>query len=510
MPRKPRTAVATTHGLRLSRTIDTRVIYCGENLDVLKKLPDNCVDLIYIDPPFYSGRNYEILWGESWEKRAFEDRHESMTHYLRDMEERCFELQRVLRRSGSFYLHCDWHAGHHLKVMLDRVFGEKCFVNEIVWQRTSAHNDPRRYGRVHDTILYYHGGDEEGRTWNQLYDAPGENFFKSHDFVTGEDGTKNRLRDLTAPDHGKGHGQFEWKGKQPPRGRMWAYTEKNMRELDAAGRIAYSRTGMPRLKIPVKSHKGVPLQSVWARPELWLNSASKERVGYPTQKPVALLERIIKTSSNPGDIVLDAFCGCGTTLEAAEMLGRRWIGIDFSPTACRIMADRLEKKCKIRQSEALWKVDRGFILKGMPMTAETLEKMDPFDFQNWAIIAIDGYPNKKKVGDMGIDGRLIPANAIMGAGKTLGASGAQLEFTVDVWHPIQTKQVKRVGRPDIDKFETAMRRVDAHRGYFVAFGYSRDARKEIARFEREDGRVIVALTVDEILDGQDDRPRKIK
>jgi hypothetical protein len=234
----------------------------------------------------------------------------------------------------------------------------------------------------------------------------------------------------------------------------------------------------------------------------------EERIGYPTQKPLALLERIIRTSSNPGDLVLDAFCGCGTTLEAAELLDRQWIGIDYSPTACRVMADRLEKRCKIKQSEALWKADRGFVVKGMPITVEQLAKMDPFDFQSWAIIAIDGYPNKKRVRDLGIDGKLYPATALMGAGK--GAAGDQLDFTFDMYHPIQTKQVQRVGRPAIDEFETAMRRVNAHKGVYVAFGYSRDALKEIERFERIEGRIIVPMTVAEILEEQErERSRKL-
>ena len=293
--------------VRPSAVVDTRVIYCGDNLDQLKKLPDGCVDLIYIDPPFNSNRNYEVFWGETKEKRAFEDRHASTQAYIEFMRPRCVELHRVLKKTGSFYYHCDWHASHYVKVMLDQIFGENSFINEIIWQRTSAHNDPRQYGRIHDTLLFYSVG--VGWTWNQQYDPIDDAFFGAHDFEKDAQGGSYRKRDLTAPSHKTSSGQYEWKGKRPPKGRMWSYTEEKMRELEKQGRIAYTKTGMPRLKIYVEDLKGVPLQSVWSRPDLWLNSASKERLGYPTQKPLALLERVIKTSSNENDIVLDAFCG---------------------------------------------------------------------------------------------------------------------------------------------------------------------------------------------------------
>src|SRR5579864_7089403 len=153
--------------LRTSALIDTQVIYCGDNLDQLKKLPDACVDLIYIDPPFNSNRNYEVFWGEGKEKRSFEDRHASTQAYIEFMRPRCIQLARVLKKTGSFYYHCDWHASHYVKVMLDQIFGENNFQNEIVWKRTSAHNDPHKYGANHDTILFYTGSNEW--TWNRQY-----------------------------------------------------------------------------------------------------------------------------------------------------------------------------------------------------------------------------------------------------------------------------------------------------------------------------------------------------
>src|SRR3990167_4661797 len=369
-----------------SAIVDTSVIYCGDNIDQLSRLPDACVDLIYIAPPFNSNRNYEVFWGETKEKRAFDDRHASTEAYIGYMRPRCEELHRTLKPTGSFYYHCDWHASHYIKVMLDQIFGENKFINEIIWQRTSAHNDPRQYGRVHDTILYYSGGNETKRTWNQQYDAIDERFFESHDFEIDEQGRK-----------------------------------------------------------------------------------------YPTQKPIALLDRIITTSSNENDIVLDAFCGCGTAIVSAQNLKRQWIGIDISPTACRVMAKRLRDDCGLPEDEKLWKVGRGFVVRDLPWTEEKLRKIPPFEFENWAVIALGGIPNKAQVGDMGIDGRIFPVAA---APKKRGAATGEFEF-MDHWYPIQVKQKDRVGRPDVDSFEAVMTREDRTKGFFVAFDYTEDALREI-------------------------------
>jgi len=478
---------------RPSALLDTRVIYCGDNLEQLAKLPDACVDLIYIDPPFNSNRNYEVFWGETKEKRSFEDRHASTQAYIDYMRPRCQHLARVLKKTGSFYYHCDWHASHYVKVMLDQLFGENSFVNEIIWQRTSAHNDPRQYGRVHDTIFYYHGGDEKGRTWNQQYDGIDADFFNAHDFELDEHGKKFRKRDLTAPDHGQGNGQYEWRGKRPPAGRMWSYTEENMEKLQEEGKVVYTKTGMPRMKIYIEDHKGIPLQSVWTRPELWLNSASKERLGYPTQKPLNLLERVINTSSNPNDIVLDAFCGCGTALVAAQNLGRQWIGIDISPTACRVMAKRLRDVCKMRESEPGHRAHdpNSFIVRDLPWSIAKLKEIPPFEFENWAVIGLGGIPNKVQVGDMGIDGRIFPVGT---------KPDDQHSMFAGDWFPVQVKQMDKVGRPDIDSFEAAMDREDRQRGFFVAFGFSADAERECVAFHKRTGRLIKLITVQEILD----------
>ena len=262
-----------------------------------------------------------------------------------------------------------------------------------------------------------------------------------------------------------------------------------MAELIKTGRVAIPTKGKtPRLKRYLDQSKGVPLQSVWDDlPPL--NSQAKESLGYPTQKPLALLDRIIKTSSNPGDVILDGFCGCGTAIVSAQNLGRRWIGIDISPTACRVMAKRLRKDCHLIEG-------KDFVVRDLPWSEEKLRTIPPFEFENWAVIALGGIKNKVQVGDMGIDGRIYPAHATPKAG---GKRAGELDF-MDVWYPIQVKQKDRAGRPDIDSFEAVMTREERTKGFFVSFDFSRDALTEIDSFFRRSGRVIVPLTVREILD----------
>jgi hypothetical protein len=242
----------------------------------------------------------------------------------------------------------------------------------------------------------------------------------------------------------------------------------------------------------------VQIGSVWTDIDR-LNQTANERLGYPTQKPLALLERIIKASSNPNDIVLDAFCGCGTALVAAQNLDRQWIGIDISPTACRVMAKRLRDVSRIQEDENLWRAGRGFIVRDLPWTLQKLRKLPHFEFENWAVIAIGGIPNKAQVGDMGIDGRVFPVAAAPKKAHDDTGEGMPMEF-LDNWYPIQVKQKDKAGRPDIDAFEAVMTREDRMKGFFVSFDYTSDARREIGAFFKKSGRIIVALTVQEILE----------
>jgi DNA modification methylase len=495
--------------------VDTRVVYCGDCLDQLRKLPDGCVDLIYIDPPFNSNRNYEVFWGETKEKRAFEDRHASTQAYIEFMRPRCVEIARVLKRTGSFYYHCDSHASHYVKVMLDQIFSENQFQNEIVWRRTTSHNSAQRFGPVHDVILFYTASNDY--TWNPQMAPYDESYIKSHYGMTTPEGENFYTGDLTGPGIRSGPSGQPWREFDPTsRGRHWQPAssmyakyreltgedlasvpfEQRLDRLDAAGLIYWpaKRGGFPRYKQLLSDAQGVPLSDVWYDIDA-INSQAKERLGYPTQKPLALLERIIKSSSNENDIVLDAFCGCGTALVAAETLKRQWIGIDISPTACRVMAKRLRDDTTLREDETLWKVGRGFVVRDLPWTEQQLRKIPPFEFENWAVIALGGIPNKAQVGDMGIDGRIFPVSSM--PQQRPGA----LPF-MDEWFPIQVKQKDKAGRPDIDSFEAAMMRENRKKGFFVSFDFTQDAEREIGEFFKRSGCSIIALTVRDILNEQ--------
>ena len=429
------TAKPRTPGL-----VDTQVIHCGDNIEQLKKIPDGCIDLVYIDPPFNSNRNYEVFWGETKEKRYFEDRHESTRAYIEFMRPRCLEIYRVIKSTGSFYYHCDWHASHYVKVMLDQIFGESHFRNEIVWCYTGPGSPGmRQFMRKHDVIFWYSKSSKE---WTFNADA------------------------VRIPHHAK--------------------TKANYKTgLLGSGFVEADHLIHEQGKVP----------------EDWWNIAiaprsKSEYLGYPTQKPLALLERIVKASSRENEIVLDAFCGCGTALVASQNLNRKWIGIDISPTACRVMAKRLEEKCNLPESDKLWQQGRGFIVRDLPWTEAQLRKIPPFEFENWAVIALGGIPNRAQVGDMGIDGRIYPVSAMP---RKSGKQAGELDF-MDIWYPIQVKQKTKAGRPDIDAFEAAMIREGRTKGFFVSFDFSQDALLEISSFFRREGRVIVPLTVREILD----------
>lgn len=328
--------------------IETNLIYCGDCLNKLKEIPNESIDLIYIDPPFSSNRNYVAFWQEQ-EVRHFEDRFEDVRAYIEYMTPRLKELYRVLKQTGSFYYHCDWHASHYIKVLLDRddFFGYNNFVNEVVWHYRRWTGSANAFLKMHDTILFY-AKNKGQHTFNPLFTP---------------------------------------------------YTDKSL----ARKQHYHTRIKGDDVFVTSIDPEGVKENDVWDIPVI--NSQAKERLGYPTQKPIALLYRIISASSNEGDIVLDAFCGCGTALASAQANKRKWIGIDISPTACRVVAQRLSKEYNLKEG-----ID--FRLISMPMTVEELRVYPAFEFQNWAIIALGGTPNKARVRDMGIDGKLYPIEHI--------------------------------------------------------------------------------------------------
>jgi hypothetical protein len=255
-----------------SALLDTRVVYCGDNLDQLQKLPPACVDFIYIDPPFNSNRNYEVFWGETKETRAFEDRHESTRAYIDYMRPRCVELARVLKKTGSFYYHCDWHASHYVKVMLDQIFGENNFLNEIIWKRQSSHNDAKQgskhLGRVHDSLFLYRGGSED-YTFNHQYLPYDPEYVEAfYRYTEPETDRRYRLGDITAPGGGapsKGNPHYEFLGVT----RYWRYSRERMQELHTQGRIVQTKPGaVPQYKRYLDEGMGTPQR----RGETWLSN----------------------------------------------------------------------------------------------------------------------------------------------------------------------------------------------------------------------------------------------
>jgi DNA modification methylase len=417
----------------------TNVLYYGDNLEILRNrdyFPDECVDLIYLDPPFNSKKDYNILFKENggveseaqiqaftdswhWAKSAQDTYNDVVTKgppkvgkligalyetlgtndvmaYLVMMTARLIELHRVLKSTGSLYLHCDPTASHYLKLVLDQIFGPANFRNEIVWKRTTAHNDPNRYGRIHDVLLYY--SKSTAVKWNSILVPQDQEYINSHYRYEDNNGRKYRKDNLTAPSHGTESGQYEWKGKYPPQGRMWSYTKENMERLEAEGRIIYTKNGYPELKRYLDDMPGMPIQSIWTDiPPI--NSQAQERLGFDTQKPLALLERIINASSNEGDIVLDPFCGCGTAVVAAQKLNRKWIGIDVTHLAINLMRNRLKDSFGIKAEVIGEPADLGG-------AKELASQLDKYQFQWWALGLIGARPlgDKKKGADKGIDG----------------------------------------------------------------------------------------------------------
>ena len=420
--------------------MDSNSLYYGDNLDILRRyVQDESVDLIYLDPPFNSNQTYNILFqekdgtqsasqikafGDTWHwdetaARSYEETVEAggqvaeamqafrkllgtndMLAYMSMMAPRLVELRRVMKPTGSLYLHCDSTASHFLKLLMDGVFGSANFRTEIIWKRTSAHSDTKQgrqqHGRIHDVLLFYTKNDDWN--WNPVYTEYDreyvENFYR---FVEPGTGRRYRKDNLAGPGGAaKGNPQYEVMGVT----RYWRYSKERMQELIRQGRVIQTKPGsVPAYKRYLDEMPGVPLQDLWTdiRP---IGSQAAERLGYPTQKPVALLARIIQASSNEGDVVLDPFCGCGTTIAAAQKLGRRWIGIDITQLAISLiryrMGDSFGEDCR-------------FEVIGEPTSlpdATALAEQDPYQFQWWTLGLVKARPaDEKKGADRGIDGR---------------------------------------------------------------------------------------------------------
>ncbi len=349
-----------------------KTIWTGDNLDILRGLNSESVDLIYLDPPFNSNRDYAAPVGSRAAGAAFKDtwtlsdldiaymgliadeqpaiyktletagltHSKSMQSYLCMMAVRLLEMRRVMKGTGSVYLHCDPTASHYLKTLMDAIFGAESFRSEIVWRRANAKGlSFRGLPRNNDVILYYSNSDDF--TWNRPFRPHDPAYIeKFYNQVEPETGRRYTLGDLTNPNRNRPNLTYEWNGHT----RVWRWTKERMQEAHDSGIIHYTSTGMARQKRYLDEMKGNPVDTIWddeyVKP---LQSQSKELVGYPTQKPLALLERIIEASSDPGDVVLDPFCGCATACVAAEKLGRKWVGIDISPKAVELVNMRLRE-----------------------------------------------------------------------------------------------------------------------------------------------------------------------
>ncbi len=416
-------------------------LFLGDNLEILREhLPVGSVDLIYLDPPFNSKATYNVLFAEkSGEKSAaqitaFEDTwhwgqeseaayHEVVTAgprklsdllqalrsflgtndmmaYLTMMAVRLVELHRVLKPTGSIYLHCDPTASHYLKLILDAIFSPVNFRNEIIWKRTSAHSSAKKYGPVHDVILFY---TKSGNyKWIPIHTKYDLKYINSHYNQVDPDGRRWRADNLTANGIRRGSSGKIWRGFDVSSlNRHWVNTIETLEKLDAGGRIYWPPGGgWPAYKRYLDEVKGVPIQDSWNDiPPI--NAQAKERLGYPTQKPEALLERIIRASSNEGDLVLDPFCGCGTALIAAERLQRRWLGIDLTHLAITLIKNRLHDTFgpELTQYEVI----------GEPAdltSAQALAEENRHQFEYWALGLVDARPaqDKKKGADSGVDG----------------------------------------------------------------------------------------------------------
>ena len=355
-----------------------------------------------------------------------------MLAYLSMMAPRLVELRRVMKPTASIYLHCDPTASHYLKLLMDAVFGPKRFLNEVCWKRSSAHSDTKqgmqRYGRIHDTILVYAKGDTH--SWNPIYVPYTAAYDASEYRHVTPDGRRYKETDLTAAKPGGDTG-YEWHVKRrggsrerwiadttdeyltpvpsweyraivPYLGRYWAYSKSNLLEFAAAGELIHRSTGMPRLMQYADEMPGVSLQDVW---DDIVPASGREDLGYPTQKPLALMERIVSGATQPGDTVLDPFCGCGTTIDAAQKLNRRWIGIDVTHLAVGLIKHRLVDTYGPTITDTYRVIGEPTDVGG----AEQLAKDDPFQFQAWALGLVGARiaTSAKKGSDKGIDGRLF-------------------------------------------------------------------------------------------------------
>jgi site-specific DNA-methyltransferase (adenine-specific) len=508
-------------------------LYYGDNLDILRHhIGTATVDLVYLDPPFNSKRDYNVLFREksgeaspaqieaftdtwAWDRAAEETYSELITDapanvasmigalrgfigsndmmaYLVMMAARLIELHRVLKPTGSLYLHCDPTASHYLKIVLDTVFGVRNFESEIAVRRYGAHNDAKTYGAVHDVILFYTKAPVF--TFNKQYQSYGDAYVSERFRFSDPDGRRWSEQNLSSPNP-RPNLTYPFPAKngityQPP-ANGWKYTRDRMEKLDAENRLHYpaKADGRLRLKNYLDEMPGVAVQDFWDDIQ-GIGGTSPERLGYPTQKPLALLERIIAASSNPGDVVLDPFCGCGTAVVAAEKLGRHWIGIDITHLAIALMRYRLKDSFP----------DAVFDVRGEPAdtgSARMLAESDRYQFQWWALSLVRAKPvegKEKKGADRGIDGVINFIDDSTGKPKRCLVqvkSGHVSSATIrDLVGTIGREKAEMGMLVTLESISQPMRKEAAEAGFYRSDGWNRNYPK------------IQILTIEELLTGK--------
>ncbi|GHU90699.1 hypothetical protein FACS189476_11000 [Spirochaetia bacterium] len=451
----------------------------GDNLEILKSIDADTIDLIYLDPPFFSNRNYEVIWGDAGEIRSFQDRWSGgMDHYIGWLKERVEEMHRILKPTGSIFLHCDWHANTYIRNdILDKIFSMDNFKGEIIWQRTNIHNDAKKkLAVVSDTIWYYTKSNKY--CYNPIYSELSEKYINDFYKYNDNDGKGPYQLDNMASPNPRPNLMYDYKGySYPPKG--WRFSKETMEELDKEGRLYFpaNKNDRIRKKRYLSETKGTIISNVWTDIQN-VQGSSSEIIGYPTQKPEALLERIIKMASNEADIVLDPFMGGGTTIAVAEKLSRQWIGIDQSAMAVKVTELRLQKQ------EDLFSAP--YTVQLHKYDYDTLRYKDAFQFEAWIVQQFGGTGNTKQRGDMGLDGKATDGT------------------------PIQVKRSDNIGRNVIDNFIAAVQRFDkillekniAEKkpiGYIIAFSFGKGAIEEVARLKNKENQIIKLITVEEII-----------
>ena len=467
----------------------------GDNLEILRTMPDESIDLIYLDPPFFSNRTYEVIWGDKGEVRSFEDRFSGgIDHYIAWLKDRVTEMHRILKPTGSIFLHCDWHANAEIKIfILNKIFGANNFRGEIIWQRHNAHNDAKKKLAVlKDTIWYY--SKSNSFIYNPIYNNLSKNY-EDGQYRYEDSKGRYRLSDLTGSGIRTGESSVEWRGYNPTtRNRHWAVpsraiediiTIEESKELTVLDKlellfknemIVFSKNEIPSFKRYLDTSKGSLMGDIWI--DINNVQSGKERIGYPTQKPLALLQRIIEMASNAGDTVLDSFVGGGTTVAVADRLGRNWIGIDQSVSAVKVTEMRLNAQQDL--------FSKPFTLRLHKYDYDTVRNSDAFAFESFIITQYGGQAQNKKGGDKGIDGKAKDGSPIqVKRSDDIGVNVVKNFFVSAMqYDKILYEHNKNAGLPV---------------GYIIAFSFGKGAIQEAARLRNEEGAIIQLVRVDEII-----------